>query len=338
MDQLSSRKKRLLEAVVDSYICSVEPISSSAIQKEYMPDVSSATIRSELAGLEELGYLVKPHVSAGRVPSSKAYRYYVESILSNVSSEDIDELEQAGRAKIEGVESIVKDTVKVVSDITNYTSLMVLEGVDNLIVKEVKLINLGNDTALVIVITDAGVLRDKLIDIGSSVTDSYLDSAAGIINDAFSGRSIKDISHSDALPAGVEEFKQVFDEVVALLRACKCGDDSQVYVEGTDKIFDYPEYKDVDNVRNFMSVISRKDKIYELIDGDSDIEFSIKIGAEDGVKNMALVTARYYISGNKVGRVGVIGPERMDYRKVIKVLSRVGRTIGELTDKEDKDV
>ena len=96
--------------------------------------------------------------------------------------------------------------------------------------------------------------------------------------------------------------------------------------------------KDVDNVRNFMSVISRKDKIYELIDGDSDIEFSIKIGAEEGVKNMALVTARYSISGNKVGRVGVIGPERMDYRKVIKVLSRVGRTIGELTDKEDKDV
>ncbi|MDE6550257.1 MAG: heat-inducible transcriptional repressor HrcA [Clostridia bacterium] len=338
MDQLSARKKRLLEAVVDSYICSVEPISSSAIQKEYMPDVSSATIRSELAGLEELGYLVKPHVSAGRVPSSKAYRYYVESILSSVSEEDIDELEQAGRAKIEGVETIVKDTVKVVSDITNYTSLMVLEGVDNLIVKEVKLINLGNDTALVIVITDAGVLRDKLIDIGAGVTDGYLDSAACIINDAFGGRSIKDISYSDTLPAGVEEFKQVFDEVVALLRACKSGSDSQIYVEGTDKIFDYPEYKDVDNVRNFMSVISRKDKIHELIDGDSDIEFSIKIGAEEGVKNMALVTARYAISGNKVGRVGVIGPERMDYKKVIKVLSRLGRTIGELTDKEDKDV
>ena len=100
MDKLTERKKRLLEAVVDSYITSAEPISSAAIQQGYMPDVSTATIRSELAGLEEMGYLVKPHVSAGRVPSSKAYRFYVDSLMQNVTPGDVDELASEGRERI----------------------------------------------------------------------------------------------------------------------------------------------------------------------------------------------------------------------------------------------
>ena len=181
MEKLTDRKKRLLQAVVDSYITSAEPISSAAIQQGYMPDVSTATIRSELAGLEEMGYLVKPHVSAGRVPSSKAYRFYVDRLMENVTPEDIDNLEQEGRARIEGVESVVKEAVKVVSDVTNYTSLMVLEGVDDLIVRNVKLVSLGDDTALVVIITDGGVLRDNVISLPSGWEEGPLSSACGYI-------------------------------------------------------------------------------------------------------------------------------------------------------------
>lgn len=335
MDKLSLRKMRLLEAVVDSYITSAEPISSSAIQKDYMPDVSTATIRSELATLEEMGYLVKPHVSAGRVPSSKAYRYYVDSLIENLGDSDIDELEKQGLEKISGVESIVRDTVKVVSDITNYTSLMVLEGVDDLVVKQVKLVGLGNDTALVIVITDGGVLRDHVIDLPVNTAENYLQSAADIINGELTGRKISDIARDGVGGSGMDEFRQLFDQIIGMLRAYRSGADNQVYVEGTDKIFDYPEYRDVDNVRNFLSVISQKDKIHELIDEDNDIEFSIRIGADEGVKNMAVVTAKYSISGRQVGHVGVIGPERMDYKKVIKVLSNLGKTVDALAKKED---
>lgn len=331
MEKLTDRKKRLLQAVVDSYITSAEPISSAAIQQGYMPDVSTATIRSELAGLEEMGYLVKPHVSAGRVPSSKAYRFYVDRLMENVTPEDIDNLEQEGRARIEGVESVVKEAVKVVSDVTNYTSLMVLEGVDDLIVRNVKLVSLGDDTALVVIITDGGVLRDNVISLPAGCEDGYLDSACAIINGSMAGKSIKSIAGGEVV-AGVEEFKALFDQIVALLR--KYAEGGEVYVEGADKIFAYPEYRDVENVKGFLSVISQKDKLHELTQGDG-VEITVKIGAEEGVKNMAVVSARYSLSGRQIGHVGVIGPERMDYKKVIKVLTTLGKLSEAKGKKED---
>ena len=331
MEKLTDRKKRLLQAVVDSYITSAEPISSAAIQQGYMPDVSTATIRSELAGLEEMGYLVKPHVSAGRVPSSKAYRFYVDRLMENVTPEDIDNLEQEGRARIEGVESVVKEAVKVVSDVTNYTSLMVLEGVDDLIVRNVKLVSLGDDTALVVIITDGGVLRDNVIILPAGCEEGYLDSACAIINGSMAGKSIKSIAGGEVV-AGVEEFKALFDQIVALLR--KYAEGGEVYVEGADKIFAYPEYRDVENVKGFLSVISQKDKLHELTQGDG-VEITVKIGAEEGVKNMAVVSARYSLSGRQIGHVGVIGPERMDYKKVIKVLTTLGKLSEAKGKKED---
>ena len=331
MEKLTDRKKRLLQAVVDSYITSAEPISSAAIQQGYMPDVSTATIRSELAGLEEMGYLVKPHVSAGRVPSSKAYRFYVDRLMENVTPEDIDNLEQEGKARIEGVESVVKEAVKVVSDVTNYTSLMVLEGVDDLIVRNVKLVSLGDDTALVVIITDGGVLRDNVISLPAGCEEGYLDSACAIINGSMAGKSIKSIAGGEVV-AGVEEFKALFDQIVALLR--KYAEGGEVYVEGADKIFAYPEYRDVENVKGFLSVISQKDKLHELTQGDG-VEITVKIGAEEGVKNMAVVSARYSLSGRQIGHVGVIGPERMDYKKVIKVLTTLGKLSEAKGKKED---
>ena len=331
MEKLTDRKKRLLQAVVDSYITSAEPISSAAIQQGYMPDVSTATIRSELAGLEEMGYLVKPHVSAGRVPSSKAYRFYVDRLMENVTPEDIDNLEQEGRARIEGVESVVKEAVKVVSDVTNYTSLMVLEGVDDLIVRNVKLVSLGDDTALVVIITDGGVLRDNVISLPAGCEEGYLDSACAIINGSMAGKSIKSIAGGEVV-AGVEEFKALFDQIVALLR--KYAEGGEVYVEGADKIFAYPEYRDVENVKGFLSVISQKDKLHELTQSDG-VEITVKIGAEEGVKNMAVVSARYSLSGRQIGHVGVIGPERMDYKKVIKVLTTLGKLSEAKGKKED---
>ncbi len=331
MDKLTDRKKRLLEAVVDSYITSAEPISSAAIQQEYMPDVSTATIRSELAGLEEMGYLVKPHISAGRVPSSKAYRFYVDSLMQNVTLDDVDELASEGRKRIEGVESIVKEAVKVVSDVTNYTSLMVLEGKDDIIVRQVKLIGLGDNTALVIIITDGGVLRDSVIDLPPDAQEGYLEAAASLINGSMAGKSIRSITGGEII-SGVEEFKALFDQIITMLRQYVRG--GEVYVEGTDKIFSYPEYRDVENVKGFLSVISQKDKLQELTAGDG-VEITVKIGAEEGVKNMAVVSARYLVSGKQIGHVGVIGPERMDYKKVIKVLTTIGKMSEE--KKEDKN-
>ena len=339
-DRLSDRKKKVLNALVDSYITDAEPISSSAIKNKYMPDVSSATIRSELATLEELGYLVQPHVSSGRVPSAKAYRFYVDCLLSECGDMDVDGLDETLKRRMSSVEELVRETAKTVSDVTNYTSLMVLSGADTLVVKEVKLVDLYDDSALVLVITDAGVIKDKTVAVPKGADGNYIDMACRILNATFAGKTLAEIGNSaPVLEENIEGMKALVDDVVRLVSEYKRARESELYLEGADKIFQYPEARDVDNVRSFVSIISKKEKLHDLVAGDGDLEIDVKIGeqASEDLKHMALVTARYSVDGREIGHVGVIGPERMDYKKVMSVLRQLVRAFGKKDNDHDTE-
>ena len=332
-DKLTERKKKVLQALVDGYITSVEPISSGDIQAKYLANVSTATIRSELSHLEEMGYLIKPHVSAGRVPSSKAYRYYVENFVED----DIIDLEQLRNnisKKYDSVVEIVKDSAKIVSDVTNYTSMLMIANSDTLTIKDIKLLDMFDGKALVLIITDSGVIKDKEINL-PKIEDNYVEVANGFLSKTFAGKTLSQIVNSQVdLDAELKDFKQIFEKVIDLLSEYKKSRDGQLFVEGTDKIFDYPESKNYDNIKNFMTIVGNKDKLKNLMKDVGDIEVSIKIGAEDGegLDNMALVSAKYHIKGKEVGQLGVIGPERMDYKKVLGVLKQLGKIIDNLDD------
>ena len=335
-DRLSDRKKRVLRALVDSYIGDPQPISSSAIQSKYMPEVSSATIRSELATLEELGYLVQPHVSSGRVPSSKAYRFYVDCMLEEGCEED-GALRQRFDKNFGSVEELVRNTAKVVSDATNYTSLMVFSGTEKVVVKEVRLVDLLDGNALVVIITDSGVLKDKVVGLPEGADGGYIQIAGKLLNATFAGKNLAEIQHyEEPMEQNFEAYRALFRQVVDMIEEYRTTRDSQLFLEGEDKIFEYPESRDVDNVRSFVSIISKKEKLHDLVKGDGSVEFDVKIGDEESedLKNMALVTAKYTIDGKEVGHVGVIGPQRMDYKKVMSVLRRLG---GALDDGGDDD-
>lgn len=332
-DKLTDRKKKVLQALVDSYISSVEPISSSNIQKKYLPDVSTATIRSELSHLEEMGYLIQPHVSAGRVPSSKAYRYYVDNFIID-DEIDLDSMKDYLARKYDNVAELVKNGAKIVSDATNYTSLLMISNSDTLTIKDVKLLNMYDGTALVLIITDNGVIKDKEIKLPSGEND-YIDSANSLLGKCFAGRTLSQILCTPVdLDCELKAFKQIFEDVFDLLGEYKKSREGQLVVEGADKIFDYPESKNYDNVKNFMTIVGKKDKLKELMLNDGNIEFSIKIGAEEGagLDNMALISAKYHIKGKEVGQLGVIGPERMDYKKVLTVLKQLSKLIDKLDD------
>lgn len=332
-DKLTERKRKVLQALVDSYITSVEPISSSVIQAKYLPDVSTATIRSELSHLEEMGYLIQPHISAGRVPSSKAYKYYVENFISDEDI-DLDQLKKEITQKCDNVIEIVKNGAKIVSDATNYTSMLMITNSDTLTIKDIKLLDMYDGNALVLIITDSGVIKDKEIKL-PKIEDNYIEVANSLLAKSFAGKTLSQILSSQVdLDAELKEFKQIFEDVFDLLTEYKKTREGQLYVEGTDKIFDYPESKNIDNVKNFMTIVGKKEKLKELMQDDADIEFSIKIGKEDaeGLDNMALVSAKYHIKGKEVGQLGVIGPERMDYKKVLSVLKQLGKLIDNLDD------
>ncbi|MDY4592283.1 MAG: heat-inducible transcriptional repressor HrcA [Eubacteriales bacterium] len=323
---LTERKKKILKALIDSYINDVEPISSAAIQKQYLPEVSTATIRSELSMLEEMGYLTQPHVSSGRIPSSKAYKYYVEHIL-DISDIDSAQIREIVNEKFQSVQEVVKNGAKIVSDITNYTSMLMITSADNIVIKDIKIIDMYDNTALVLIVTDNGVIKNKQIDLPHDVKENFIEVAGGLLRKAFVGKSIAEVTNGDdCLDKELEAFRSIYEQVIAFVMDFKNATEEQLYVEGTEKIFDYPEYKDVDNVRQFMSVVSHREKLCGLMEGEGDIEYCVRIGSEDSVDlaNMALITAKYNINGKEVGHVGVIGPERMDYKKVLGVLKELG--------------
>lgn len=325
---LSDRRKKILNALVDSYISDAEPISSAAIKDKYMPDVSTATIRSELATLEEMGYLSQPHISAGRVPSSKAYKFYVDNILANESQMDIQQVKSVLATKYASIKEIVKDSAKIVADVTNYTSMLMISSTDNITVNDVKVIDMYDGTALVLIVTNNGSIKDKTIKLPDTAISNYIEVANGLLYRTFAGKRLVEIVHShNVIDSQLKDFEELFEQVLNMIIDYKNARESQIQIEGKDKIFNYPEYNDVQNVKNFLSIVNDQEKLHEIVkDKDGSIEFSIKIGAEDDetLQDMAVVSAKYKFSGEEVGQLGVIGPQRMDYKKVLSVLREIG--------------
>lgn len=341
---LSERKQKILQAVVDEYITTAEPVSSGEIKEKYLDDISSATIRNELASLEEMGYLIQPHVSAGRVPLPTAYKLYVDKVMNSrtLSKKEISFIKDKFNERMDKVEDIIQKTAKIISDVTNYTSVIVVNNFKEVKVNEIKLVPIGDETALVIIITDRGVLKDKTIEISPEEDDisAYVQSATILLNRMFSGKSVKEILNPlNIIKDEIRGFKKIFEEVLEIISTYDRDEASKVYTEGALKMLDYPECDNVGDAKKFLSVVSSPSNISNLLENNDDIEFAVKIGRDEaaGMKNTAVVSAKYKLNGKEIGHAGVIGPDRMDYKKVISVLKYVGHALNEvLENKKDK--
>ncbi len=344
--ELSDRKKRILHALVDLYITTGQPVSSSDIQSRYLPEVSSATVRSELSALEALGYIEQPHTSAGRVPLKDAYKFYVESIDGDKTNMLTDSetafIREKFIHKLGHIEDISKEAAKVISDMTNYTSFFIEKTLVNVEIEEVKLVQLKGNKALVLIVTNKGVIADKAIDLKEDVKAEYLDTATELLNRVFAGRRIDEIDKFviEEIDEELQGFGEILDGVLDILRIYVTEhSDGNVFVEGALKMLDYPEYNNVEDAKNFLAVISDKESMSELfIDDDSSIEFSVRIGKEDsGVDKCAIITAAYKVGDDVMGQAGVIGPERMDYKKVIGVLDYMKKTLSTVINNSDDE-
>ena len=338
MSTLTIRKQKILCLLVARYIETAEPVSSADIKEDYGEEISSATIRAELAALEKMGYLVQPHVSAGRIPTAKAYKLFVETIpTEGPMVPQITDLKTYLDDKMDDVADVIRSTTQVLSDTTNYTSVIVVKNVGTVRVKDIKLVDLGGDKALVVIITDSGVLKDCIIDIPADMGDSYLKTSSDLLNRMFGGMTVDEIRDKmNSVEGEIQAYKDILDQIISSLERFG-GGDASVFVEGTSKLLDYPEYTDeVDNMRGVLSLLEHKEELTDMV-GDSDVEFSFRIGKEDGIEHGSLVSATYKVSGNREVHAGVIGPERMDYKKVIGVLQYLEMTIKSiLDDKETK--
>ena len=348
--KMSDRKKKILQIVVDEYINSAVPVSSKVIAERHMTDVSSATVRNELASLEELGYLTQFHTSGGRVPSPQAYRFYIEELMErgNLSEKDLDYIEKAFSDRSGDVEHLIRNVSKVISDLTDYTSVAIGPHKEQEKIRSLTLLPCGEGQALLVIVTGTRILRDSFIDLPESMSDADVENASRVIAKLFEGKALSEADAvSEEALAEFGQYRQVMREVIDALKEYTRPRDTDVILTGADKIFNHPEYEDIGNVKNFLSVISSKDKLAEIIGDENDeIQINVKIGScedKDVPEDCSVVTATYSAGGRSLGTYGVIGPMRMDYTKVIAVLENVGKALEELAGgknknkKDDKD-
>lgn len=331
---LSDRKKKILQIVVDDYIDTAVPVSSKVISEKYMSNVSSATIRAELSALEELGYLTQLHTSSGRVPSAEAYKLYVSDLMTKekLSARELNYIKNIFLEKTNNIEHVFKSAVKVISELTDYTSLGVSSKEEDDKLRDIKFYRFKPDTALVLIVTDVKLLKDNYIHIPEDMTNEQLEEANDFISKAFVGKSFKEICSIEVdYDEGFSGYKMIFLNVIEALKNYFNENDNDVIMEGEDKILRHAEYADVEKIKDFLSVVTKKDKIFNLLAGDNrDISINIKVGSEgyDNIpKDCSVVSATYTANGKKIGTYGVIGPARMDYQKVVAVLENVGKIL-----------
>ncbi len=341
--EMDSRKMRILQAIIDDYILTGMPVGSRTISKKYETSLSSATIRNEMSDLEELGYLAQPHVSAGRIPSAKAYRLYVDALLrtGKIQSDSEENIRSHFSGRVRQMEDVIDRAAQVISSLTNYTAVVLSPKGREPRIKTVQLVPASSGLALVVLVTDAGMIRDSVIRIGTDMDSDTLYMISRTITETLEGHTLKEACEIlPGLIARMQDNNQVLRELYGYFSEDrKDGYSGHMAIGGTSNMLAYPEYSDMDKARNFLSLMETRDKLAEIIRGNGEMDFTVRIGPETGVPEMSdcsIVTATYSTRQGQQGTIGVIGPTRMRYSRVIAILNAMGHQLTDLFSGEDR--
>jgi len=331
---LSERKMKILKSIIDDYILTGIPVGSRSLSKKPDLDFSPATIRNEMADLEEMGYLDKPHTSAGRMPSDIAYRLYVDRMMNinQITSQEARNIRSYFNMKMNELEQVIGLTAKVLGDLTHHVSLVSAPQMDEITLRRIQLVKLTENRALLVIVTDSGIIKDTVLTVSSGIDDSYLDMLSNVLTQNTVDKTLGEAAHiiRNVCCSEIGDHKALMDEIFA---AIENSEKKEVVLGGVKNILDYPEYSDTKKARELLQLLETKEMLYDMLDITGDLEFSIKIGSEntyEEFKNMSVVTATYRVGGRKMGSFGIIGPTRMDYGKVISVLNYVGLSLNDI--------
>lgn len=342
---LVERKFRILQAIIDDYIVTALPVGSRTISRKYEQSLSSATIRNEMSDLEELGYLDSPHTSAGRIPSYKAYRLYVDQLMKRtpLTPEEAKVISQFFDRRVRQVEDVAERAAKALSSVTHYTSVIMTRQPEeeNLKLRHLQLVPVTEGMALLILVTDAGVIKQTPMHIGPGMSTDDLYRVSRMLTERLAGCKMSRVQ--DILQGIGAEFRDQGELLSGMLETIRESGESDghtdLVVGGTSNLLDYPEYSDVEKARSLLSVLETKEKVIRLLSGGTQMEFSIRIGPETGLpetKDCSVVTATYRLGDGKVNTIGIIGPTRMQYNRVISALDYMGKSLMEMLSGQDK--
>ena len=338
---LNDRKKRILQAIVEEYIETAEPVSSSTIVNKYEMDFSSATIRNEMAELESIGYLDKPHTSAGRVPSAKGYRFYVDELLKddNISLEEIKYIQSKLETKVNAIEDLTKIATTTLSEITHYTTVSIGPQTTNNLIEEIKFVLLGTRMLMAIIVTDAGIIKETIIKFDEDITDEQVETLNYMFNNKLKGKPLEIINQpiEDYIQQEMNYSINVIKPIIEQLKRV-ISEDEDLYLEGANKAFELPEFKSLEIAKNFVNILDTKEIMLDMLNNGFAEDINVYIGDENEnqeLKDFSIVTFKHSVGNKQLGTIGIIGPTRMDYSKVISVMKYISKKLNEQWKNED---
>lgn len=326
--EMDERKIKILQAIIDDYIDTAEPVGSRTIAKKYDLGISSATIRNEMSDLEEMGYLVQLHSSSGRIPSDKGYRLYVDKLMKHTDISQEEELmikNMILSPSIYEMEKAIKQSVLLLSTLTRLTCVVRAPSVRKSFLKSIQLLYIDKLDVLLVVLTDNGVIKNNVIRVKAIVDNEKISKLNDILNVFLKGLTIEEISHNliVELKDSLKDHEEIIDTLVeSVFESLNESGTTAVYLEGVRNIFDYPEYRDIEKAKNFLTLLDDKQNIKSLLGSEQGV--SVSIGSEnflDEAKECSIITAVYGIQGRTLGSIGIIGPTRMNYSKTIAILT-----------------
>ncbi|HCX65122.1 MAG TPA: heat-inducible transcription repressor HrcA [Eubacteriaceae bacterium] len=342
MDEKQARKLTILRSIIQDYIQTAEPIGSRTIAKKYDIGISAATIRNEMSDLEEMGFLLQPHTSAGRIPSQKAYRLYVDELMdkSDLSEELKNEIRKSYQDHVEEMDKAIKHTANVISRLTSYTSVVSLPQMEALNFKHVQLIPIVDEKVIMVVVTKENIVKHYEFKLSRKVNDGELQKMSNILNHVVKDKSFKNVGVglSKKIDSLTMEENTMLQEIVMVFKEILLEkSDNKVYSNGITNILDYPEFNDVVKAKEFLKLLEKKNKIADILTKVSTGDLNVVIGSENIVqafRDCTLITATYRLEGETIGSIGVVGPVRMNYEHVISVMDFLGQELNKQLNDE----
>lgn len=332
-EDLDKRKRKILQAIVEEYIDTAEPVSSGNLVKEL--ECSSATIRNEMAELERIGYIEKPHTSAGRIPSQKGYRYYVDELVRDdkLSKKEMEIIKERLETRVNALEDLTKIATTTLSELTHYTTIAISPDMHNHTIIDIKFVLLGSRVLMAVILTDSGIIRESIIKFDEDLDEVQVDDLTYLFRNKLVGRPLETINSPieefimAEVNAGINVIKKIIQEINRIILKSK-----QVYLDGANNVIDMPEFKKVDIAKDFLNVLDAKDLVADVLNTGMADNINIYIGEEtekEELKNFSIVTFNHLLEDKDIGTIGIIGPTRMDYSKIISVMKYISKKLND---------
>lgn len=329
--ELDERKIMILKAVIRNYMETGEPVGSRTISKLPECSFSSATIRNEMCDLEDMGYLIQPHTSAGRIPSDKGYRFYVDEILKEKNTE-VQEMKELMLQRVDRLELVLKRMAKLIASNTNYAAMISGPSAHQARIKLLQLSRMDQKRLLVVIVVEGNIISNKIITVDNELTDAELLNLNILLNTSLNGLTINEINLDiiRKLKEDAGEHRELVENILnELAESFREDEDLQIYTSGATNVFKYPELTDGESASRIINTFEEKDRLKEILkdvnsaDKSDGNEIRVFIGDESPVPDMgdcSMVTANYDLGGGLRGTIGIVGPKRMDYEKVLATL------------------